>query len=251
MSVDKSGQRIRQMFGEISSRYDLNNHVLSGGVDYYWRHRTVAAIDFEVEGPILDACTGTGDLALAIARHQKGSRLVVGSDFTHQMLEIANQKHRAGKSAADRVPFIEADTQELPFADDTFAAVTVAFGLRNVTSTERGLKEMARVTKPGGQVLVLEFSKPKNRIISPLYQWYFRNVLPVIGQLLARNDQSAYDYLPQSVGEFPDGKELTDLMESCGMTNATWKPLTFGIATLYVARKPDASTATANDHAAA
>lgn len=233
MTVDKSEKRIREMFGEISPRYDFLNHFLSGGTDYYWRWRAVRAVP-PGEGPILDVCTGTGDLAIAYWKKAKGRAEVVGTDFTHEMLRIARQKIPASdQTEAAPLTFLEADTQKLPFADDQFQVVSVAFGLRNVTDTAQGLSEMVRVLKPGGCVIVLEFSMPQNRVIGGLYRWYFKNILPRIGQFLARNRQSAYNYLPQSVSEFPHGQALADLMQSAGLTQVTWKPLTFGIASMY------------------
>ena len=238
-TVDKSEKRIQEMFGEISPRYDFLNHFLSGGTDYYWRWRAVRAVP-PGEGPVLDVCTGTGDLAIAYWKKARGRVKVVGSDFTHSMLERARAKfHNAGETGSAPLMFVEADTQKLPFADDEFEIVSVAFGLRNVTDTEQGLAEMVRVLKPGGRVLVLEFSMPRNRVIGGLYRWYFKNILPRIGQLLARNRQSAYNYLPQSVSEFPHGQALADLMQAAGLEHITWKPLTFGIATLYWGRKPE------------
>jgi demethylmenaquinone methyltransferase / 2-methoxy-6-polyprenyl-1,4-benzoquinol methylase len=230
MTVDKSERRVRQMFGEIAARYDLLNHLLSGGTDYYWRWRTVRAAPPAGNAPILDVCTGTGDLALAYWKKAGGRLPVIGTDFTHEMLELANRKTAATQSAP---LFLEADTQRLPFADDRFQIVSVAFGLRNVTNTEQGLREMARVCRPGGRVVVLEFSMPRNRLLAGSYGWYFRNVLPRIGQLLARNRQSAYNYLPQSVSEFPQGEALADIMRRCGLARVEWTPLTFGVATLY------------------
>ncbi|MCA9067594.1 MAG: bifunctional demethylmenaquinone methyltransferase/2-methoxy-6-polyprenyl-1,4-benzoquinol methylase UbiE [Planctomycetaceae bacterium] len=238
MTVDKSEKRIQQMFGEISPRYDFLNHFLSGGTDYYWRWRAVRAVP-PGEGPILDVCTGTGDLAIAYWKKRRGRVRVVGSDFTHEMLRIAREKAlKSNNGEAASLSFIEADTQKLPFPDDEFQIVSVAFGLRNVTHTEKGLQEMVRVCKPGGKVLVLEFSMPRNRLIGGFYRWYFRNILPRIGQLLARNRQSAYNYLPQSVSEFPHGQALADLMESAGLEQVTFKPLTFGIASMYWGTKP-------------
>lgn len=239
MTVDKSEKRIQEMFGEISPRYDFLNHFLSGGTDYYWRWRAVRAVPLG-DGPILDVCTGTGDLAIAYWKRAKGKVQVVGSDFTPEMLEIAQVKSgKVTKDNAAPLTFLAADTQRLPFADDEFQIVSVAFGLRNVTRTDLGLAEMVRVAKPGGHVLVLEFSMPKNRILGAAYRWYFKNVLPRIGQLLARNRQAAYNYLPQSVSEFPHGQALADLMQAAGLENVTWKPLTFGIATLYWGMKPN------------
>jgi demethylmenaquinone methyltransferase/2-methoxy-6-polyprenyl-1,4-benzoquinol methylase len=241
MNVDKSEQRVREMFGEISPRYDFLNHFLSGGVDYYWRWQTVRTVP-PVSGPILDVCTGTGDLALAYWKKSKGRAAVTGTDFTHSMLALAEQKRRDValklRGATQGVVFLEADTQQLPFDADLFEVVSVAFGLRNVTDTARGLREMARVCRPGGTVVVLEFSTPTNRLFRSVYQWYFRHVLPRIGQLLARNRHSAYNYLPESVSEFPQGGELAGLMERCGLEAVRWRPLTLGVATLYWGKKP-------------
>lgn len=243
MTVDKSETRIRTMFGEIAGRYDLLNHLLSGGVDYYWRWRTVRKAPPQGAAPILDVCTGTGDLALAYWKRGTGKIRVVGSDFTHQMLIRAREKaapltvSRNGQQPAP-LEFVEADTQQLPFDDNQFQLVTVAFGLRNVTDTRRGLREMCRVCQPGGRVAVLEFSLPRNWLFRAVYLWYFRNILPIIGQLVSRNRQMAYNYLPQSVAEFPQGEALAGIMQECGLGEVTWTPMTFGIATLYVARKP-------------
>ena len=233
--VDKSERRVRQMFGEIASRYDFLNHLLSGGTDFYWRWRTVRRVPPEGDAPILDVCTGTGDLALAYAKAGRGRVAVVGTDFTHEMLRLASAKLPA---AGPAITYLEADTQRLPFADDVFQVVSVAFGLRNVTDTERGLREMVRVCRPGGRVAVLEFSLPRNRVLRGVYQAYFRHVLPRIGQILARNRQSAYEYLPASVAEFPYGEALADVMRRCGLEQVEWTPLTFGVATLYCGRKP-------------
>lgn len=236
MPVDKSGNRIRQMFGEIAGRYDFMNHALSGGTDIYWRWKTVRLATPEGDAPILDVCTGTGDLAFAWQKKTKGNSPVFATDFTFGMLQLAEEK------CGERdVTFMEADTQELPFADDTFQLVSVAFGLRNVSSTIGGLKEMTRVCQPGGRVVVLEFSLPDNKLLSRSYQWYFRNILPKIGQLLVRNRQAAYEYLPQSVSEFPYGEQLTEIMEEAGLESTSFTKLTGGIATVYIGHKPHRS----------
>jgi len=239
--LDKSEERIRQMFGEISQRYDFLNHFLSGGTDWYWRWRTVRAAAPNGNAPILDVCTGTGDLALAYWKKGRSRIPVVGADFTGEMLVIANKKaakpQSEGRLKGVPLVFLQADTQRLPFADEQFQIVSVAFGLRNVTDTAKGLTEMVRVCQPGGRVVVLEFSLPGNRLIRGLYSWYFRNVLPKIGQLLARNSHQAYAYLPASVGEFPYGEGLASLMKACGLRTVRYMPLTFGIATLYVGEK--------------
>jgi demethylmenaquinone methyltransferase/2-methoxy-6-polyprenyl-1,4-benzoquinol methylase len=252
LTVDKSGERVRQMFGEISGRYDFLNHLLSGGTDVYWRWQTVRRCPPEGSAPILDVCTGTGDLALAYWQRGEGRIEVVGTDFTPQMLALAEQKRDAILSALRRrssdaaaicpLTFLEADTQQLPFEDNRFQIVSVAFGLRNVTDTRRGIREMIRVCQPGGRVCILEFSLPANRLLRGMYLFYFRRVLPCIGQLLARNRHSAYNYLPASVAEFPYGAALAQLLAECGLERVTWTPLTFGIATLYIGRKPTGPT---------
>jgi demethylmenaquinone methyltransferase/2-methoxy-6-polyprenyl-1,4-benzoquinol methylase len=233
MPVDKSGNRIRQMFGEIARRYDFMNHFLSGGTDIYWRWKTVRLSGQLTSAPLLDVCTGTGDLAFAYRKKLPADAAVYAADFTHGMLRIAEQK-RSGRD----VVFLEADTQHLPFPSDTFQVVSVAFGLRNVASTLGGLREMARVCQPGGRVVVLEFSLPDNRLLSRVYQWYFRKILPRLGQLVVRNRQAAYEYLPQSVSEFPSGQRLADLMDEAGLEGATYHKLTGGIATVYIGNKP-------------
>jgi len=234
MVVDKSNERVRTMFSEIAPNYDRMNHLLSMNVDHYWRWRTVRKLKPNRTDPILDVCTGTGDLAIAFHKYTEGKVEVVGSDFCYPMLEVGVQKNK--KSLRD-IQFIEADSQQLPFQDDYFQVVSVAFGLRNVADTDRGLHEMLRVCKPGGQIAILEFSKPRYQPIRGLYGWYFKNVLPRIGQMLARNDSSAYNYLPDSVGEFPCYEQLTERMLAAGMKTAKFYPLTFGIATLYIGTK--------------
>jgi demethylmenaquinone methyltransferase / 2-methoxy-6-polyprenyl-1,4-benzoquinol methylase len=236
MAVDKSEIRVRRMFGEIAGRYDFLNHLLSLGIDHYWRWRTVRRVPPQAKGPILDLCTGTGDLALAYLRASRGAARVVGADFCHEMLVIGEAKaRRAG--ANGQLGFLEADAQHLPLPDDHFEIVCVAFGLRNITDTDRGLREMVRVCQPGGRVAVLEFSQPRWQPFRAIYGWYFRHVLPRIGQALARNRLDAYNYLPESVGEFPSGEALAERMRAAGLHDVWHYPLTLGVATLYVGVK--------------
>ncbi len=236
MTVDKSSDRVRRMFGQIARRYDFLNHLLSLGIDRRWRRKTVRLVPPDDEGPILDVCTGTADLALAYHRASDPAVDVVGADFCHPMLKIGVDKCRR-YGVADRVSLLEADTQQLPFADDTFQIVCVAFGLRNVSDTDAGLREMARVCRPGGRVAVLEFSMPTVWPLGAVYRWYFRHVLPRLGQALARNRESAYNYLPESVSRFPQAEALLDRMRAAGLDRLHYHPFTFGIATLYVGEK--------------
>ena len=235
MAVDKSEARVRRMFGEIAARYDFMNHLLSLGADVYWRWRTVRKVAPTGDAPILDLCTGTGDLALAYYQAGRGRAPVVGADFCHPMLVVGRGK--AAQAKAERLTFVEADAQRLPFEENQFQIVSVAFGLRNVTDTDRGLREMLRVCRPGGRIAVLEFSLPRWQPFKFLYGWYFRHVLPRIGQALARNRQDAYHYLPQSVDEFPSGEALAERMRTAGARQVNYYPLTLGVATLYVGTK--------------
>lgn len=237
--LDKREVRIRRMFGQIAPWYDFLNHLLSLNIDKRWRDRTARLVPPGPPelGPILDLCTGTGDLALTYDRAAKGSVPVIGADFSHEMLVRAIKKAEEVE-AEQRVRFVEADAQALPFPTDTFQLVTNAFGLRNVTDTDKGLREMVRVTRPGGRVAVLEFSKPRNPILGRLYLWYFRYVLPLVGQLISRSAESAYRYLPESVLRFPDYDALAERMRAAGLTEVKYEPFTFGVATLYVGVKP-------------
>lgn len=235
MPVDKSSEKIQRMFGEIAPRYDLLNRLLSLGIDRRWRRQTTQIVPPH-KGPVLDVCTGTGDLALAYWRASGRNVRVVGTDFAHPMLTIAQAKAVRAK-ASQLVSFLEADTLTLPFPGESFQVVTVAFGLRNVSDTDRGLREMVRVCRPGGQVAVLEFSTPTVWPLRQIYLAYFRHVLPRIGQAVAHNQQSAYNYLPESVGEFPQGEALATRMAEAGLQDVRFHAFTFGIATLYVGTK--------------
>ncbi len=235
--LDKREGRIRRMFGRIAPSYDLLNHLLSLNIDRHWRTRATRLVPPQGTAPILDLCTGTGDLALAYDRAAGGRVPIVGADFCHEMLLPTKVKtHRQG--AEDRIRYVEADAQRLPFPDDFFQITAVAFGLRNVTDTDRGITEMVRVTRPGGRVAVLEFSQPRQAVFGRLYRLYFRHVLPVIGQAISRSKENAYRYLPASVQEFPDGEALAERLRGHGLREVRWHPFTFGIATLYVGVKP-------------
>lgn len=226
------------MFAEIAPRYDLMNHLLSLNIDRLWRSKTIRILNLRERVPVLDTCTGTGDLALSISAKLGSETEVVGSDFCREMLTIAREKQKAGPTASSRLNFVEADTQSLPFRNDYFQAVTVAFGLRNVADTQLGLREMMRVCQPGGQVAVLEFSKPTVFGLSHAYNAYFKYILPRVGQSMAKNGSAAYEYLPQSVQEFPSGEDLAKVMRGIGLTDVRMHTMTFGVVTLYVGRKP-------------
>jgi demethylmenaquinone methyltransferase/2-methoxy-6-polyprenyl-1,4-benzoquinol methylase len=236
-AIDKSDQRVRRMFGSIARRYDFLNHLLSLNIDRSWRTFTTRLVPPVAGVPVLDCCTGTADLALAYDHAGEGHSPVIGTDFCREMLVLGHAKVvKAG--ALGRVTLVEGDTQRLPVPSDTFGVVSVAFGLRNVRDTVRGIDEMIRAARPGGKIAILEFSRPRGRILGPLYLAFFRHLLPRVGQALAPNQDGAYDYLPRSVLAFPDGQVMLDLLAARGLSELKHYPLTCGVATLYVGTKP-------------
>lgn len=231
-AANEHAGRVREMFGRIAKRYDLLNHLLSGNVDKRWRRIVSARVREKLssnDAHVLDVACGTGDLSLALFDNT-GAR-VVGTDFCRPMLELAARK------TANRIPLIEGDALNLPFRDGSFEVVTIAFGLRNLASVEGGLAELRRVLKPGGWVAVLEFSKPANAILRPLFGLYFTRALPLMGGLIS-GSRSAYSYLPASVQKFPDQRQLSLLMEQAGLEQVQFENLTGGIAALHMGRRP-------------
>jgi demethylmenaquinone methyltransferase/2-methoxy-6-polyprenyl-1,4-benzoquinol methylase len=231
--VDKSPARIRAMFDQISPRYDFLNHLLSLNSDVLWRRR--AAGRLAGARLVLDVCSGTGDLAFEI--HRRSGARVVGTDFSRRMLEIARLKARRRGLERD-IRFQQADTLRLPFRDAAFDAVAVAFGLRNVADPARALAEMARVARPGGDVLILEFSLPAGALLRRAYLLYFSRVLPRVGRWIARSEIDAYRYLPDSVARWPDPEALTAALERAGLRDVSCELLFGGVAALHVGRRP-------------
>jgi demethylmenaquinone methyltransferase / 2-methoxy-6-polyprenyl-1,4-benzoquinol methylase len=225
--------RVREMFASIAGRYDLLNHLLSGNVDKRWRRIVATRVRDKLSSGsssrILDVACGTGDLSLTLFEITGAG--VVGTDFCRPMLSVA-----AGKTSG-RIRLIEGDALDLPFRDGTFDVATIAFGLRNLSNVESGLAELSRVLKPGGWVAVLEFSRPANAILRPLFNLYFRKVLPWMGGFIS-GSRSAYTYLPASVQKFPDQSQLSLLMEEAGFVQVGYENLTGGIAALHMGRRP-------------
>jgi demethylmenaquinone methyltransferase / 2-methoxy-6-polyprenyl-1,4-benzoquinol methylase len=218
--------RVRQMFGAIARRYDLANHTLSCGTDFYWRKCAADIVASWRPGKIVDLATGTGDLALALQKKLPDAA-VTGVDFVPEMLELAQRK---GVRQT-----IVADAMQLPFSDGSFDCVTIAFGLRNMEDWGGALAEMSRVLGRDGHLLVLEFSLPTRPIVRSIYRLYLHRCLPLLGSLLTRK-KSAYDYLGDSIEEFPSGRAMIDLIEASGFRHATLQPLSYGIATIYTAQ---------------
>jgi demethylmenaquinone methyltransferase / 2-methoxy-6-polyprenyl-1,4-benzoquinol methylase len=229
------GRGIRDMFDAIAPRYDLLNRMLSFGIDRRWRTFAVRQLAISEQGRVLDIATGTGDVALEIAAQTSSTVSIIGADFTQGML-VHGLKKIAATPYARRIKLVNAPCEELPYPADSFDGVTIAFGIRNVVDRQAGLNEMRRVLHSGGRVVILEFSNPKNRLFRELYYFYFRKVLPWIGGLFSK--RSAYQYLPDSVLEFPDQESFKQMMAQAGLVDLRHHNLTGGIATVYVGTKP-------------
>lgn len=226
---------VEQMFDRIAPKYDLLNRVLSLGIDVWWRKRAIRYLKPAKPAEILDVATGTADVALLMAKILKPRR-VVGIDIANQMLEFGREKiEKAGLSAV--ITLETGDSENLRFATASFDAVTVAFGVRNFENLEKGLAEMARVLRPGGRVVILEFSRPHLFPFKQLYNAYFKYVLPLIGRLTSR-DMRAYTYLFESVQVFPEGNQFTEILTKTGFNNPLCERLTLGICSIYTATKP-------------
>ncbi len=236
--TDKTPTKIAGMFDAIAQRYDLLNRVLSVGLDRYWRWRAVRSLRLTGRERVLDVCTGTADLPVALARPGRAAA-VVGVDFSIEMLRIGLKKTRKIRNASASVPITLArgDAMRLPLADRSVAAATVAFGIRNVQDPAVACADMFRVLTPGGRLAVLEFSMPRTPGFRQVYQWYFRFVLPRIGRLISRH-QDAYTYLPASVGAWASPEEFAGVLRRCGFVEVVPVPLTFGSVYLYTAVKP-------------
>ncbi|MEZ5306814.1 MAG: bifunctional demethylmenaquinone methyltransferase/2-methoxy-6-polyprenyl-1,4-benzoquinol methylase UbiE [Pyrinomonadaceae bacterium] len=234
ISETEHSAAVRDMFSGIAGKYDLLNHTLSLNIDKRWRRRVAKLLSGKLADPnsiVLDIACGTGDLAIELS--EAGSAKVIATDFCRPMLEIADQK--ASKRGLD-IPLVEADGLALSFPDDSFDAVTIAFGLRNFSNWEAGIKEFFRILKPGGVVVILEFSAPIVPGFKQLFSFYFSNILPRIGGAVS-GSRGAYEYLPDSVSKFPDQKRLVEIMRQNGFSNVEYSNLTGGIAALHSGTK--------------
>lgn len=226
-------EQMGEMFDNISARYDLLNRVLSAGIDKGWRKKAINLLAEAKPKHILDIATGTGDLAIEALRLQPEK--ITGVDISEGMLQEGRKKLK-NRGLESKIELLKGDSENLQFPEHTFDAAMVSFGVRNFENLEKGLAEILRVLKPGGTLVVLEFSKPRGFIFKHLYYFYFKYILPFIGRLVSR-DISAYSYLPQSVKQFPSGQEFVRIMQQTGYLNVQCKELTLGISSLYWAKK--------------
>ncbi len=236
-------QQIAKMFDSIAGSYDFLNHFLSLGIDIYWRKKAIGVLSFHLRGgrikirggriKILDVATGTADFAIEAAK--LNPEKIIGIDISRKMLNIGREKVKKS-GLENKIELILGDSEKLPFKENSFDAITVGFGVRNFENLEKGLREMHRVLKNTGIVVILEFSKPQAFLIKSIFNFYFKNILPFVGKLVSK-DKTAYTYLPQSVQKFPDGKDFLTILEKTGFYDVRQTELTFGVASIYVGKK--------------
>lgn len=225
--------QVAGMFDRIAGKYDFLNHFLSLNIDKGWRRKAIREVMAVQPGQVLDVATGTGDMAIAAVK--AGAPRVTGIDISQGMLAVGQRKIESG-GLQNRIALQPGDSEALEFPDEHFDAVMCAYGVRNFENLEAGLKEMRRVLRPGGKVVILEFSKPKTFPVKQLYGVYAQTLLPFLGRFFSK-DKTAYAYLPESVAAFPEGKEFVAILKKCGFEQAKARPLTFGITTLYTAHR--------------
>ncbi len=227
-------EQVAEMFDKISPTYDLLNHLLSAGIDKIWRRKALAMLKGNQPQFILDVATGTADLAI-LAQKMLNPKQIIGIDISEGMLALGREKiQKLGLS--EKILLQTADSENLPFADNHFDTVMVSFGVRNFAHLEQGLSEIYRVIQPKGKVMILEFSKPSVFPIKQLYQFYSKTFLPWLGKLISK-DKAAYQYLPESVEAFPEGKNFVQILEKIGFKNVICKRLSFGICSVYMGEK--------------
>jgi demethylmenaquinone methyltransferase / 2-methoxy-6-polyprenyl-1,4-benzoquinol methylase len=228
-SADSKKRQVEQMFDNISGKYDFLNHFLSFSLDRLWRKRAISYLKGRPVNNLLDVATGTGDMAFAALKLLPEE--ITGIDISEGMLTIAREKVTRLKGDI-KMNFIKGDSEALPFRDESFDAATVAFGVRNFENIVKGLSEINRVLRPGAKLVVLEFSKPDKFPVSNIYQFYFKNLLPLFGRFISK-DREAYTYLPESVNQFPEKEDFVHLLHLAGFSECSYKRLTFGVVTVY------------------
>lgn len=236
VNVEEKAGKVAEVFHSVAGNYDLMNDLMSGGVHRLWKRVTIEMSGVRPGHHVLDIAGGTGDLAAKFSRIVGPEGTVVLADINDSMLKVGRDR-LVDRGITDNVRFSQADAQYLPFPDNTFDVITIAFGLRNVTDKDMALRSMLRVLKPGGKLLVLEFSKPPNSLLSKIYDGYSFNILPKLGKLFA-NDANSYQYLAESIRMHPDQKTLMGMMDNAGFANTDYHNMTGGIVALHRGVKP-------------
>tara|TARA_Y100000590_G_C15498996_1_gene930831 strand:- start:223 stop:942 length:720 start_codon:yes stop_codon:yes gene_type:complete len=224
---------VKEMFNDISGRYDLFNLLSSFGIDRYWRFRLINKFNLNKSHKLIDIATGTGDVVFAM--HKKFNNILVGLDIADKMIALANTKKKKKNLSHQDITFIQGDAEDLGFSDNSFDGLTISFGFRNLGDYDKGLSEFYRVLKPGGKIAILEFSKPTSKWFIPIFNFYFNRIVPILGSILSRKD--AFLYLPESVDHFLKRDEVCDKMNSVGFKNIIYTDHTFGVATIYTGVK--------------
>lgn len=232
-TADSKKSQVAQMFNSIAGKYDFLNHFLSAGIDLYWRKKAIDELKPVNPKRVLDIATGTGDLAIEALRLNPDK--ITGVDISEGMLAVGREKLQK-KGLAKKIELLSGDSENLQFGENAFDAITAGFGVRNFENLEKGLNEMHRVLKPGGKMVILEFSKPTAFPMKQGYNFYFKHILPLFGKLISKDD-SAYTYLPESVQAFPDGPDFINILNKVGFKATRWQPLTFGICSIYTGIK--------------
>ena len=225
---------VKSMFNDISHRYDIFNLLSSFGIDRYWRYRLTHKFKLKKTDKLLDIATGTGDVVFSI--HKRFGNELVGLDIAEKMIFLANEKKKNRGLDLENITFIQGDAEDLGFSDNSFNALTISFGFRNLGDYDKGLSEFFRVLKPGAKIAILEFSKPKVKWFIPIFKFYFKRIVPILGSLLSRKD--AFLYLPESVDYFLKRDVLCDKMKTIGFKEVSFTDHTFGVATIYTGIKP-------------
>tara|TARA_Y100001970_G_scaffold111472_1_gene139133 strand:+ start:7608 stop:8327 length:720 start_codon:yes stop_codon:yes gene_type:complete len=224
---------VREMFNDISGRYDLFNLISSFGIDRYWRYRLISKFNLNSSDKLIDIATGTGDVVFGI--HKKFNNVLIGLDIADKMIELADKKKEKKGLLDSDISFIQGDAEDLGFADNSFDGLTIAFGFRNLGDYDKGLSEFFRVLKPGGKIAILEFSQPTSKWFIPLFKFYFNKIVPILGSILSRKD--AFLYLPESVDYFLKRDEVCNKMNTIGFKDIAFTDHTFGVATIYTGIK--------------
>ena len=232
-SISKTNQ-VADMFDDIAHRYDFLNRFLSAGTDVHWRKKAIGFLKESAPSDLLDVATGTADVAL-MANKILNLQSITGIDISDGMLEIGRKKIRDAQ-LQDKIKLINGDSANLPFETNSFDAVTVAFGVRNFQHLEKGLEEILRVLRPGGKLVVLEFSRPKKRFVKTFYNFYMKNIAANVGRYFSKNN-SAYEYLDESIQKFPEGRDFVKILDDLGYVNTLTKPLSLGICSIYCGTK--------------
>ena len=241
-TIEEKADYVLDQFNRIARRYDLANDAISLGMHRLWKQAALQALDIKPEGAYLDVCCGTGDLTLRIAKYLTESGSATGLDFSPNMLDLAkirlskDEQFWASKNKKPTVSFKQGDAQNLPFPDNHFDGAIISFGLRNLSQLDKGITEMVRATKPGGKVINLDLGRPSNWLFTPCYYFYFRHIVPIIGQLL-QNDIKAYTYLPESLNTYPSPAGITNLFKEAGLKEIQYIPLAMESVALHVGTK--------------